>query len=706
MSKISSGTPYPLGASITATGVNFSVHSKNCSFMELLLFETVDDLRPARVIRLDPKLHRTFHYWHVLVDGLQAGQIYAFRATGPFLPEHGLRFDGHKVLLDPYGRAVAVPKRFDRDAGARPGDNCRFAMKSVVTDLSKYDWQGDTPLYRPFNKTIIYEMHVRGFTRHPSSGVSADSRGTYRGVIEKIPYLQDLGITAVELLPVFQFDPQEAPPGLSNYWGYNPVSFFAPHHGYGSVGDPLAVLDEFRDMVKALHRAGIEVLLDVVYNHTAEGNESGPTFCFKGLENAAYYLLERDPISFHNRSRYANYSGCGNTLNGNHAVVRRMILDSLRYWVEEMHVDGFRFDLASVLSRDIHGNPQANPPILWDIETDPVLSGTKLIAEAWDAAGLYQVGNFFGDHWKEWNGRFRDDVRAFIKGDANHAGTFAQRFLASPDIYAHRNREPEQSINFVTSHDGFTLNDLVSYNGKHNESNNEGNRDGHNECLSWNCGVEGPSQDPQIEQLRLQQIKNLLTINVLALGVPMLLMGDEVRRTQLGNNNAYCQDNEISWLDWSLMHEHAGLHRFVKLLLDYRHRLPERENLQSTLTEVIARSRVRWHGAQLDRPDWSESSRSVAFSIESPKKWYHLIFNAYWEPISFDLPPLPYGFDPWHRIIDTNLPSPNDIKIEGTPVLTNAYPVQGRSSVVLTAIRHETNGNCGHGLMTVKATGI
>ncbi len=469
MSKISPGTTYPLGASITYDGVNFSVHSKSCSSMELLLFDDVEDRKPARVIPLDPARHRTFHYWHVLVEGLKAGQIYAFRADGPFLPEHGLRFDATKVLLDPYGRAVAVPSRFERDAAARPGDNIPFAMKSVVADLSAYDWEGDTPMYRPFSKTIIYEMHVRGFTQHASSGVSAQKRGTYAGLIEKIPYLQDLGISAVELLPVFQFDPQEAPPGLSNYWGYNPVSFFSPHLGYGSTNCPLGVLDEFRDMVKALHRAGIEVILDVVYNHTAEGNELGPTFCFKGFENNAYYILENDPSGLHNRSRYANFSGCGNTLNGNHAIVRRMILSSLRYWVEEMHVDGFRFDLASVLSRDIYGNPQANPPILWDIETDPVLSGTKLIAEAWDAAGLYQVGNFFGDHWKEWNGRFRDDVRAFVKGDPGHAGTFAKRFLASPDIYGHRNREPEQSINFVTSHDGFTLNDLVSYDKKHNE---------------------------------------------------------------------------------------------------------------------------------------------------------------------------------------------------------------------------------------------
>lgn len=689
MSRISSGTTFPLGASLTAEGVNFSVHSKSCSAMELLLFDDVNDSRPSRVIRLDPHLHRTFHYWHVLVEGLKPGQVYAYRAEGSFLPEHGLRFDGTKVLLDPYGRAVALPKLYDRDAGARPGENCRYAMKSVVADLSKYDWEGDTPLYLPFNKTIIYELHVRGFTQHASSGVSESARGSYAGVIEKIPYLQELGITAVELLPVFQFDPQEAPPGMTNYWGYNPVSFFAPHLAYGSRNSPLEVLDEFRDMVKALHRVGIEVLLDVVYNHTAEGNEIGPTFCFKGLENAAYYILQRDLVAGHGRSHYANFSGCGNTLNGNHAVVRRMILDSLRYWVEEMHVDGFRFDLASVLSRDTQGHPQANPPILWDIETDPVLSGTKLIAEAWDAAGLYQVGNFFGDHWKEWNGRFRDDVRSFVKGDAGQAGTFAKRFLASPDIYGHRNREPEQSINFVTSHDGFTMNDLVSYNEKHNEANKEGNRDGHNENVSWNCGVEGPTDDPEIEALRCKQIKNLFTINVLSLGVPMFVMGDEMRRSQLGNNNAYCQDNEVSWMDWELLEQHVEVHRFVQQLIEYRRRLPERENPHLTLTEVIARSRVRWHGFQLDRPDWGEHSRSVAFSIETPMKWYHLIFNAYWEPIEFEIPTIPSEFESWRRIIDTDLPSPDDILLAGTPVHGQAYHVQGRSSVVLTSIHRE-----------------
>jgi glycogen operon protein len=661
--------------------------------MELLLFDDVDATKPAQVISLEPAKHRTFHYWHVHVAGLKAGQIYAFRVAGPYLPEHGFRFDASKVLLDPYGRAIAVPKRFDREAGARAGDNCPYAMKSVVADLTTYDWEGDRPLHRSFNKTIIYEMHVRGFTVDASSGLSDDIRGTYRGLIEKIPYLKELGITAVELLPVFQFDPQEAPVGLLNYWGYNPVSFFAPHTGYASCGSPLGVLDEFRDMVKALHRADIEVILDVVYNHTAEGSETGPTFCFKGFENTAYYILESDYSHHgHERRRYANYSGCGNTLNGNHAVVRRLILSSLRYWVEEMHVDGFRFDLASVLSRDTNGHPQANPPILWDIETDPVLSGSKLIAEAWDAAGLYQVGNFFGDHWKEWNGRFRDDVRAFVKGDAGMAGVMAKRFLASPDIYGHRNREPEQSINFVTSHDGFTLNDLVSYNEKLNEANHEGNRDGHNENLSWNCGVDGHTDDPNIENLRLRQIKNFLTINVLAFGVPMIVMGDEMRRTQNGNNNAYCQDNPISWLNWNLIKEHADLHRFVKRLLEYRRRLPERADQKLSLTDVISLSRVHWHGQKLGTPDWSHESRSIAFTIATATRWYHLIFNAYWQPLDFELPQTRDNFSPWMRVIDTGLDSPDDIG-DGVPHTNPAsYHVLDRSTVVLISDRVR-NGN-------------
>ncbi len=513
----------PLGATVLGDGVNFSVFSRYARAVELLFFDRADDTKPARVISIEPGTNRTYHYWHIFVPGVRPGQLYAYRVDGPSDPANGLRFDSAKVLLDPYGRAVAVPDRYDRSAAMLPGENTATAMKSVVADPSRYDWEGDTPLRHASARTIIYEMHVGGFSRHPGSGVAEQKRGTFPGLVEKIPYLQQLGITAVELLPVFQFDPQDCPPGKVNYWGYSPVSFFAPHHAYSSRRDPLAAVDEFRDMVKALHRADIEVILDVVFNHTAEGDHRGPTLCFRGFDNTAYYILEQDP------SRYANYSGTGNTLNANHPAVRRMILDSLRYWVEVMHVDGFRFDLASILARDESGQPIPNPPVLWDIESDPVLASSKLIAEAWDAAGLYQVGSFIGDSWKEWNGRFRDDVRGFVRGDLGLARRVADRLVGSPDIYGYEKREAEQSVNFVTCHDGFTLNDLVSYNQKHNETNGEYNRDGADDNRSWNCGVEGPT-DIAVESLRNQQIKNFLTITLVSLGVPKVLMCDALER--------------------------------------------------------------------------------------------------------------------------------------------------------------------------------
>ena len=684
--KPTSGKPYPLGASFTAEGVNFSVYSKHAWRVELLFFDDAEDAQPARVIPLDPAHNRTFHYWHILVPGVAAGQIYGYRVYGPQEPELGHRFDGDKLLLDPYGRAVAVPRTYERGAAARPGENFGAAMKSVIVPEGEFDWEGDQPLRRPFSQTIIYEMHVRGFTRHPNSGVDPEIRGTYRGLVEKIPYLQSLGITAVELLPVFQFDPQEAPEGLVNYWGYNPVSFFAPHLGYSSRRSPLGARDEFREMVKALHRAGIEVILDVVYNHTAEGGENGPTFCFRGFENQAYYILDED------RARYKNYSGTGNTLNANHSVVRRLILDSLRYWVQEMHVDGFRFDLASIFSRDQEGNPQPNPPLIWDIETDPVLAGTKLIAEAWDAGGLYQVGSFIGDRWKEWNGRFRDDVRAFVRGDEGMVPRLAERFLASPDIYAHEGREPEQSINFVTCHDGFTLNDLVSYNQKHNWANLEGNRDGSDNNLSWNCGVEGPTNDPEIEALRLRQIKNFFTITLLSLGVPMLLMGDEVRRTQQGNNNAYCQDNEISWFDWSLVEKNAGLLRFVRALIRFRKSLTVFREARGglSLSDLLHQAQLEWHGVELGKPDWRPISHSLAFSVRGRSGLFHLMFNAYREPLEFELPPTAeQGLQPWRRIIDTARESPDDFCERGVPCPAGAdrYPVAARAVVVLAAPR-------------------
>jgi isoamylase len=529
-------------------------------------------------------------------------------------------------------------------------------------------------------------MHVRGFTRHPSSVVCETKRGTFAGLIDKVPYLQRLGITAVELLPVFQFDVQDAPPGRVNYWGYAPVSFFAPHHAYSSRRDPLGPVDEFRDMVKALHRAGIEVILDVVFNHTAEGDHTGPTLSFRGLDNTIYYILEE------NGESYANYTGTGNTLNANHPIVRRMIVDSLRYWVETMHVDGFRFDLASILARDESGRLIPNPPVLWDIESDPVLAGTKLIAEAWDAAGLYQVGSFAGDSWKEWNGRFRDDVRSFFRGEDGVTGRFADRLIGSPSLYDHKQREPEASVNFVTCHDGFTLNDLVSYDRKHNAENGEDNRDGADDNRSWNCGVEGATNDPAVEKLRTRQIKNLFTVTMLSAGMPMMLMGDEVRRTQNGNNNAYCQDNETSWFDWGLVEERVDMHRFVTLLNRCRlSRDAVHEQQRVSLRQLIRETHVTWHGVKLYEPDWSDASHSIAFTSRLPgrRMVFHVILNAYWEPLDFELPPVVVAGarDHWRRWIDTFLDSPHDIvDWKDAPEVGGwMYRTEPRSVVVLFA---------------------
>jgi isoamylase len=680
---VAAGASAPLGATVRPGGVNFSVFSKHATLIELLLFDDGNATQPARVIPLHADKHHTYHYWHVFVPGLQPGQVYAYRAHGAFAPKRGCRFDGSKVLLDPYGLAVAVPDKYDRWAAARPGDNAAVAMKSVVADPDRYDWEGDRPLRRPTAETVIYELHVGGFTRHPSSGVAPSRRGTYAGLIEKIPYLKDLGVTAVQLLPVFQFDAQDAPPGRVNYWGYQPVSFFAPHHAYSSRTAPLAVLDEFRDMVKALHRAGLEIILDVVFNHTAEGRSDGPTLSYRGLADDFYYILEKD------KSRYADYSGCGNTLNANQSIVRRLIQDSLRYWVTHMHVDGFRFDLASILSRDEDGRPLPNPPVLWDIESDPLLAGTKLIAEAWDAAGLYQVGSFVGDTWQEWNGQFRDDVRRFLRGDNGLVSRLATRMLGSPDIYSHKEREPEQSINFVTCHDGFTLNDLVSYNHKHNEANGEDNRDGANDNLSWNCGAEGPTDDPSIEALRNRQVKNFFAVELLSVGTPMLLMGDEVRRTQRGNNNAYCQDSDLSWFDWNLLERHGDIQRFVKALNAFRQRrdvLVEGAGL--SLNQLLRRARIDWHGVRLGRPDWSDHSHSLAFTIETLRVRFllHGMVNAYWEPLTFELPRV--ATEPgqaWRRCIDTALASPDDINPwSAAPVVKQTtYVAQPRSVVLL-----------------------
>lgn len=683
---ITKGQSYPLGATVAPTGTNFCIFSKNAYEIELLLFEDRHSSHPSAIIRLTPDLHRTFYYWHVFVEGIGHGQVYGYRVYGPNQPEKGMFFDGSKLLLDPYAKAVVMDGNYRRRHAMRPGDNTAHAMRSVVVDGNHYDWEGDKPLCRSFSKSIIYEMHVGGFTKNPNSGVEPHLRGTFKGLIEKIPYLKELGITAVELLPVYHFDPQDAPEGRLNYWGYSPVSFFAPHPSYGTPAeDPTLVVREFKDMVKALHRADIEVILDVVYNHTAEGPADGAALCYRGLETLAYYLV--DPKS---KQPFMNFSGTGNTLNANHSIVRRLIMDSLRYWVSEMHVDGFRFDLASILSRGEDGKPMKNPPILWEIESDPVLAGTKLIAEAWDAAGLYQVGNFIGDKWSEWNGAYRDAIRRFVKGDQGMVEHFVRRVEGSPDFYQGQKRDPNRSINFVTCHDGFTLNDLVSYNEKHNEANGEQNRDGSNDNFSWNCGVEGPTSDWGVEQLRRRQIKNLFTLLMCSQGTPMFMMGDEVRRTQGGNNNAYCLDDERNWFDWNDPQRHQDVLQFVQKLIDLnnRHHVFMSEEFWNTKSSN-KRPCISWHGIHFEDPDLSHHSHSIAYLLTDVQhhEQFFVICNMYWKSLTFQVPrPNLLEHREFARIIDTSRKAGEDfIDLAHAPKAEGSISVPDRSIIVLQA---------------------
>ncbi len=693
------GLPDQLGATVKAmgdtsvggSGVNFSLFSYHATGVDLLLFDRPDAAEPSAVYRLDPQTNRTGSYWHIYLSGLKAGQLYGYRINGPFVPEGGQRFDPSKVLLDPYARGV-VDDSYNREIASKYGvENCTQAMKSVVVDPDAYDWEKDQPLRRDFNESAIYEMHVRGFTKHPSSGLPDATRGTYAGLIEKIPYLQRLGVQIVELMPVFQYDRQSAAGDRPNYWGYEPVSLFAPHRGYSSRQDSLGPVDEFRDLVKALHRAGIEVILDIVYNHTAEDASDGPTISLRGIDNQIYYLL--DPA---NQAEYIDDSGVGNTLNGNHTVVRRLIMDSLRYWVQEMHVDGFRFDLASVLYRGEDNQVLQIPPLLWDIDSDPVLAGTKIIAEAWDAAGLYQVGSFVGDRWAVWNGRYRDTVRRFVKSDTGVIRDLADAISGSPQVFSLPDRGPMRSVNFITAHDGFTLNDLVSYNDKHNEVNGEGNQDGSNQNNSWNCGVEGPTDDPEIDALRRRQIRNFFTILFLSQGRPMFLMGDELRNTQNGNNNAYSQDNEISWFDWDKADEEQALFRFVSGLLRFR----QKSKLFRHRAHWAEPGGIEivWHGVHLNQPDWGEQSHSLAFELSNPEsddehEHLFMMLNAYWEPLDFQLPNLHAGRC-WARFVDTSQPSPADFAepLVRLPEGQNSYPAAARSVVVLMVAQNKSQG--------------
>jgi glycogen operon protein len=640
------------GATIRPDGVNFCIFSRFATRVELLLFEQADSPEPFQVIPLDPKTHRTFFFWHVLVEGLPGGIWYAWRADGPTDGALGCRFDPQKTLLDPWATTVS-DRLWDRAAASRPGDNMGRSLRALVTE-DTYDWGDDEPLHIPLHEAVIYEMHLGGFTRHPSSGTGHP--GTFSALIEKIPYLQSLGITHVELMPVMAFDAQDVPPrtaalGLTNYWGYSTHSFYAPHPGYAV--EPSRARDEMRDMVKALHRAGIGVIMDVVFNHTAEGGAGGPTISFRGLGNEIFYHL--DPAD---RRGYLDYTGCGNTVNCNHPLVTRFLIDSLQYWVREMHVDGFRFDLASALARGEDGTPQYHAPILWSTELSPALGRAHIIAEAWDAAGLYQVGDFPGFRWAEWNGRYRDVIRGFVRGDDGLVSEVATRIAGSSDLYEPDGRLPINSVNFVTCHDGFTLYDLVSYKRKHNEANGEGNRDGHDHNLSFNCGTEGETDDPAVLALRRRQAMNFLAILMLSQGVPMLLCGDEVLRSQGGNNNGYCQDNPISWLDWGLLERNRDMLEFTRAMiaLRRRHRALSRERfLTGEPQEGSDLPDIGWHGRDLGKPGWDNPhTRCLAFTISgdaADEPPLHVILNMGGSEEAFAFPALPGRR--WHLAVDT-----------------------------------------------------
>jgi glycogen operon protein len=649
----------PYGAVLHEDGVQFVVFSRSATAMRLLLYNRVEDHDPGEIIKFDSDTDRWGDVWSIFVPNLSAGQLYHLQADGPWDPRHGQWFNPKARLIDPYAKALAGTFLPAHDGILRP-------PKCVVVD-DRFNWGGDRHLRRDLSESVIYEMHVRGFTRHPGSDVQHP--GTYLGVIEKIPYLKSLGVTAVELMPVHEYPTRGfdgRPLARPNYWGYDPLAFFAPHRGYAASSEPGAQVIEFKRMVKALHQAGIEVILDVVFNHTCEGNERGPVLSFKGLENRVYYMLENGG------AQYKNFTGCGNTVNGNHPIVREMIFHCLRHWVHNYHIDGFRFDLASILSRDRSGNVLANPPVVEVIAEDPLLADTKIIAEAWDAAGTYQVGSFgAGTRWAEWNGRYRDDVRRLWRGDPGMLGAFATRISGSSDLYEHGGRYPYSSINFITSHDGFTLNDLVSYKHKHNEANGEGNCDGDNTNYSDNYGVEGPTDNPTIEAYRARQIRNMLTTLMLSQGAPMLVFGDECRRTQKGNNNAYCQDNETSWFDWSLVEKHVDLVRFVKALIHFRRSQPtvRREHFLTGEPNDRGVPDVSWYSALGAAVDWHGEDNTLVchlaalsreFDAEGKSRDVLLMINAAKHARQFILPPLAKGTR-WRLFIDTAAAPPHDV---------------------------------------------
>lgn len=673
------------GAKPDAEGVNFSIFTRHASNVELFLFETAKSKKPFQIIKLDKEINRTFYSWHIYVIGLPKGTWYTWRIDGPKEPkEAGLHFDKEKHLIDPWARVVS-DINWDRQAACNPGDNMQTSMRAMVVDDTDYDWEGDIPLRISSEKSIIYEMHVGGFTRHPSSKVK--NPGTFLGLIEKIPYLQELGITHVELLPVMAFDEQDVPRGTSalglhNYWGYSTHSFFSPHPGYCVTPEQGTHANEFRDLVKALHKAGIGIILDVVYNHTSEAGVGGPIINFRGIgENIFYHHDSEDKSILH------DYTGCGNTVNANHPLVASFITSSLEYWVREMHVDGFRFDLASALARGEGGVVLEDPPVLWSIELSEQLSQTKLIAEAWDAAGLYQVGSFPGHRWAEWNGMYRDVLREFLRGDKGKIKELATRISGSSDLYEHQDGLPINSVNFITCHDGFTLIDLFSFNQKHNHANGEESRDGCNNNISSNSGVEGATDDIAVNGFRKQQAKNAFALLLLSEGVPMILAGDEVLNSQNGNNNGYCQDNETTWINWGMMSKNADMLRFVKSMISLRKRhnsIMRRRFLTGNIIKERGIKDISWHGSKLNSPQWEDPNAQLLAltlaGIDEPD--LHIIINMSHQNTICELPEIKGKV--WCLSVDTSNISPNDIisRPNQKPILDKTCLVKEKSIVV------------------------
>ena len=697
------GSPFPLGATPDGDGVNFAVHSKHATEVFLLLFDTPDGA-PTDVIQLRD---RDKLIWHTRVQGLSAGQLYGYKVRGEYRPEFGLRFNDAKLLLDPYAKAVTGKFRNTDNLllayDARPGagdqfpdtrDNTSVVPKGIVVDDAAFDWQGVGSPDRGLEELVVYEVHVKGFTAHSSSGVSAP--GTYLGFIEKIPHLKRLGVNAVELQPVHEYyvDDFLIGRGLTNYWGYNSIGFFAPESSYSSRRTPGCQVDEFKTLVRELHRAGIQVILDVVYNHTGEGNEMGPSMSLRGLDNISYYSLT-GPAEAPQRY-YMNYTGCGNSLDFNNPPVIRLVMDSLRYWFETMQVDGFRFDLASVMGRGEDGSFKQTASFFDAVSQDPVLCRAILIAEPWDI-GTYQVGNFPVD-WSEWNGRFRDTMRRFWKSDPGQLAEMGWRLTGSADLYRDDGRSAYNSVNFVTCHDGFTLHDLVSYNGKHNDGNGENNQDGTNDNNSWNCGAEGETNDPAVLALRRQTVKNHACHLMFACGTPMMLGGDEFGRTQGGNNNAYCQDNEISWFDWNLASRNSDLVEFFRKAIGFTRRFPVLQQRKFRLSDDLNANGIpdlEWFSPDLGDPAWADpEARTLCFQLDSGGDGAAMgvdrlffILNGHFESQRVKLPPLAAPRT-WYRAIDTSLAAGADFAEAGAEVRLDPadhYLVNPRSTVVLLA---------------------